>query len=76
MAYSYYEYGNELKEKDSYSALLYAEYAIELSNLDMYFKQVQNPPLAEIELKPILFLAAGILIGYLLSKIPKKKRKR
>ncbi len=38
MAYSYYQYASSLKEKDSYSALLYSEEAIELSNLDIYFK--------------------------------------
>ena len=39
MAYSYYEYANSLKNTDKYSALLYAEEAIELSNLDIYFKK-------------------------------------
>ncbi|MEM4637665.1 MAG: S16 family serine protease [Candidatus Woesearchaeota archaeon] len=36
LGYSYYEYANSLKEKDPYSAMLYAEYALEMSNLDMY----------------------------------------
>ena len=39
LGYSYYEYANTLKDTDTYSALLYAEYSLELSNLDMYFKK-------------------------------------
>ncbi len=38
MAYSYYQYASSLEKKDPYSALLYSEEAIELSNLDIYFR--------------------------------------
>jgi uncharacterized protein len=37
LGYSYYEYAKTLKDSDNYSSLVYAEYALELSNLDMYF---------------------------------------
>ena len=37
MAYSYYDYAKSLKKYDNASALLYAEYAIELSDMDIYF---------------------------------------
>jgi len=76
LAYSYYEYADELKEEDQHSALLYSEYALELSNLDMYFKQAKKPVSLKIEAKPIIFLIVGGLIGYLLSSIPKRKKKR
>jgi len=36
--YSYYEYAQDLKSEDKYSSLLYAEYALELANLEMYYK--------------------------------------
>ena len=39
LGYSYYEYANSLKDNDVLSALLYAEYALELGNLDIYFKE-------------------------------------
>ncbi len=39
VGYSYYEYASSLNSSDPYSALLYAEYAIELSNMDMYFRK-------------------------------------
>lgn len=38
LAYSYYEYANSLKDSDLNSAVLFAEYALELSNLDIYFQ--------------------------------------
>ncbi|MBI2142696.1 hypothetical protein HYU15_04400, partial [Candidatus Woesearchaeota archaeon] len=43
VGYSYYEYANSLNDSDPYSALLYAEYAIELSNMDMYFRKSAKP---------------------------------
>jgi predicted S18 family serine protease len=40
IAYSYYEYASSLqKEKNNYAALLYSEYALELSDMDIYFKK-------------------------------------
>src|SRR3989344_492692 len=39
LGFSYYEYAQSLKEYDPASALLYSEYALEMSNLDMYFDE-------------------------------------
>jgi predicted S18 family serine protease len=39
LGYSYFEYAMTLSDKDKYSALLYSEYSLELSNLEMYFKK-------------------------------------
>ena len=36
ISYSYYEYSNSLKDTDPPSALLFSEYALELSNLQVY----------------------------------------
>mgnify|MGYP007100961644 CR=1 FL=1 len=44
LAYSYYEYASSLGEESPYSALLYAEYALELSNLDIYFDSFNSIP--------------------------------
>ena len=38
VGYSYLEYASSLKERDVLSALLFSEYALEFSNLDIYFK--------------------------------------
>lgn len=39
IGYSYYEYANSLRDVDKSSALLFAEYALELTNIDMYFER-------------------------------------
>ncbi|MBN1502566.1 hypothetical protein JW930_03410 [Candidatus Woesearchaeota archaeon] len=68
LGYSYYEYANSLKESDPYSALLYLEYAFELSNLDIYFerKEVHIP---EIKSEYIIIFVAGIAFGFVLGFI-------
>jgi len=79
LAYSYYEYANNLKGSDKYSALLYAEYAIELSNLDMYFKRL-NGRKFEFNAGPVFYviigLIAGVLISYIVSRVPSKQSKK
>ncbi len=74
LGYSYYEYANDLKDSDKYSALLYAEYALELSNLDVYFKQEGISYLDYIKqkavyLQPIYLIVLGIVIGFLAAGI-------
>jgi predicted S18 family serine protease len=39
--YSYYEYANALSKNDKISALIYSQYALEFSNLDLYFSKVE-----------------------------------
>ena len=65
LGYSYYEYADSLKEEDVLSALLYAEYALELGNLGMYFKHPGNaaelqPP---VDWKLLLVFLLGIAVG-------------
>jgi len=74
LAYSYYEYANELKESDTYSALLYSEYALELSDLSIYFKQVKEPFVVGFD-KSFVFLVIGVVIGYMLFRFSGKKKK-
>lgn len=73
LGYSYYEYANTLKNTDKYSALLYAEYSLELSNLDMYFKKHDSSPLSFvgnsfIQTNMYVFLL-GLFIGILITTI-------
>jgi len=46
MGYSYYQYANTLKNTEKYTSLIYMEYALELSDLQIYFteKNGQLPP--------------------------------
>ena len=82
VGYSYYEYANSLKENDPFSALLYSEYALELSNLEIYFKSpaIKNIDLfGNIDKKLFIVLIVGIILGFFIGKITKfnvKKRKR
>ena len=69
LAYSYYEYTQQLVDENSYSALLYSQYALELSNLQMYFNQKRNILTLVLDsdyaaLTLFLGLAIGILLGY------------
>jgi len=83
LGFSYYEYAQSLKNYDEASALLYAEYALEMSNLDIYFKEEQSgvEKLGDkISLELALVFAAGAVVGALLvaliySKKPKRRKK-
>ena len=72
VGYSYFEYANSLKEGDVYSALLYSEYALELSSLDIYFK---NPARRRISLfenvdgKMVWVLAVGMILGIIIGRL-------
>jgi uncharacterized protein len=66
IAYSYYEYARSLRDFDRVSSLLFAEYALELANLDIYFEE-KKPEKAKLVVPklPSGFLAfvAGVVSG-------------
>ena len=71
LGYSYYQYSRSLSNHEPSSAILYSEYALELSDLDVYFEQ-EKKVFFKIEFtKEVVFflgLAIGILVGFLLKK--------
>ncbi|MFH1591312.1 MAG: S16 family serine protease [archaeon] len=71
IGYSYYEYAESLRDEDPSSAMVYAEYALELSNLDTYFQRhVSRMRNAGFDsgLFPLLFsFITGILFGLLIA---------
>ncbi len=77
VGYSYYEYSKSLKDTDKFSALLYSEYALELSNLDIYFKEAAAQNLTVVSLpqrvvKVVSFSKSNIapfVIGVVLGAI-------
>jgi uncharacterized protein len=72
IGYSYYEYADSLMELgDSYSASLYSEYALELSNMDIYFeKQGKEYEFKEEKEKSILMLFFyGSMFGFAISML-------
>jgi len=82
LGYSYYEYANSLKDSDPFSALLYSSYALELSNLDIYFKDTESSALKSItKIKSrvdnglFVVLIIGIIIGIIIGNLFKFQTK-
>ena len=78
MGYSYFEYANSLFEDDPSSAMMYAEYALEVSNFDFYFEKKDGIKIPKIELRVALIFIFGILIGLgigLKARKPTKQKK-
>jgi uncharacterized protein len=76
LGYSYYEYANSLKMGDKYSALLYLEYALELSNLDIYFnnnKKMTNFKIDNGFYKLIMIFIIGAIFGFFSRSLFLKK---
>ncbi|VVB80849.1 Uncharacterised protein [uncultured archaeon] len=61
IAYSYYEYANSLKDFDRVSSLLFTEYALELSNLDIYFQE-KKPRVVEASKPPAFVVPKEVFI--------------
>lgn len=76
LGYSYYEYANNLKETDKFSSLLYAEYALEFSNLDVYFKEKKGLKLPRIDKSRVIILFIGIFAGIPIGALFKQKVKK
>ncbi|HII16940.1 TPA: hypothetical protein HA361_03430 [Candidatus Woesearchaeota archaeon] len=76
LGYSYYEYSDSLRESDPASALLYAEYALELSNLDIYLheKAQQKKPLLDERAIPLIIATiAAFLAGFAIGWVGRAK---
>ncbi len=70
VGYSYHEYSQSLKDNDKYSSLLYAEYAIELSDISLYLEEKKPENFGfSIRIAPqpraLVALVGGIAIGIL-----------
>ncbi len=83
IGYSYYEYALSLADTDKQSALLYLQYALELSNLDMYFPKDSQEDfvyqsVSRLTPKMIFFigLSAGLLIAVVLLRIESRFLKK
>nr|MCK4929650.1 hypothetical protein [Nanoarchaeota archaeon] len=81
MGYSYYEYASSLKENgDAVSSLIFAEYALELGNIEIYFPK-KGFKLPRINYSLVLFFASafilGVAIGIIITArvVRRKKRK-
>ncbi len=73
LGYSYLEYAKNLRRDEPESALLYLEFAQELSNFDLYFppeKKWRTPPPTRGE---FLTFTIGLLSGLLLANVLKPR---
>ncbi|MBD3354514.1 hypothetical protein GF361_00855 [Candidatus Woesearchaeota archaeon] len=77
LGYSYYEYANQLKEDNKISALLYTEYALELSNLDIYFNHKKKfVAIGDTDGERLMLFLGGIVIGVMAVFLIKRKKKQ
>lgn len=73
MGYSYYQYAHTLRESQPLPALIYYEYALEMSDLSLYFPEKATLPKANFNLllpQKWEFFAVGVLVGLLVLLIP------
>lgn len=79
LGYSYYNYASSLREDNPSLAALFSSYAVELSNLDMYFpeKKALFFNFRKLMIAEFLWgLAAGIIITVLIMMPGKYERKK
>lgn len=82
VGYSYYEYAKSLKVEDTYSAMLYLEYALELGNLDIYFQEESDARVISITIDNvkigifIIGVGIGLIIGFFGACASKQKTLR
>jgi uncharacterized protein len=70
LGYSYYNYAQSLYEESVYSGLLYLEYALEMSDLTIYFpeeKSFYNSIYGFLMKVEIILVIQGIILGILLT---------
>jgi uncharacterized protein len=69
LGYSYYRYSQGLREHDPYSALTFAEYSLEFSNLDLYFPSERKVSLPTEDIYIAILFASGLLLGAIIGVI-------
>lgn len=73
LGYSYYQYANTLKESEKYMVMIYLEYALEMSELSIYFPaedELRGKVNSTFQLKrDYLLILMGFLIGVLVTII-------
>jgi uncharacterized protein len=81
IAYSYYEYSTSLQEDNPAAALLYSEYALGLSDIDIYFDKKKglfefngiSPTLKEY--LPTVIFFWGLVLGFVLGWLVVRERR-
>ena len=81
LGYSYFQYANSLHEKEPVTALFYLEYALEMSDLSLYFPEEKSlPQVLSEKYSPnpewIWGFIAGVIVTVLLSQLRLQRIKR
>ncbi len=66
LGYSYYRYADSLRASEKYTALVYLEYALEMSDLQMYFPEEETLPRFSLPLEWVL-LGEGFIVGVVVT---------
>ncbi|MBI4980732.1 hypothetical protein HZC30_04220 [Candidatus Woesearchaeota archaeon] len=73
LGYSYYQYARSLQEQDKYLALVYMEYALEMSDLSIYFPEEKSETASFASSftmgKEWGWIGMGIIIGVLITSL-------
>jgi uncharacterized protein len=75
IGYSYTQYAEDLRATTPYSALTFAEYALELSTLDLYFPKEESWHLPPGLLDMLLVFGSGACFGFGLALFVLARRK-
>ena len=72
LGYSYYKYAQALQEQQKYNSLVYIEYALEMSDLGMYFPEEQKflqklSKKTKFVKRELLTLGEGFLLGVIVT---------
>ncbi len=67
MGYSYFEYAKSLQSEDPISALLYSEFALELSNFNIYFEPEKRFKIPNIDFGFVFVFVFGTAVGFLFA---------
>ena len=75
LGYSYYNYANSLKDTNAPLAVIFSEYSIELSNLDMYFPKQKNLKV-HYNYSTVFNVLLGFILGFIVASYISSKKKR
>jgi uncharacterized protein len=76
IGYSYYEYAEVLKETDENSAFVYLEYALELSSLELYFKEDRFSLISYFDTRLLAVFGLGVILGIIIGILIKPKKRK
>ncbi len=73
LGYSYYEYADALKDQNPNSALIFSEYSLVMSNLDLYFppQSKESFQMPDIDTNLLILFLSGLILGFAVGRFTK-----